>query len=77
MKRKNRQLYLICHASADIDTYIIRNAAGRHERRKRQFTVLLPLGDLAYDEDFLQKAKKIKGIKRNLASHRSPGCHQN
>ena len=26
-------------------------------------TVLLPLGDLAYDEDFLQKAKKIKGIK--------------
>ena len=23
----------------------------------------LPLGDLAYDEDFLQKAKKIKGIK--------------
>ena len=36
--------------------------AGMKEE-KRQFTVLLPLGDLAYDEDFLQKAKKIKGIK--------------
>ena len=33
------------------------------KEEKRQFTVLLPLGDLAYDEDFLQKAKKIKGIK--------------
>ena len=36
--------------------------AGMKEE-KRQFTVLLPLGNLAYDEDFLQKAKKIKGIK--------------
>ena len=36
--------------------------AGMKEE-KRQFTVLLPLGDLTYDEDFLQKAKKIKGIK--------------
>ena len=33
--------------------------AGMKEE-KRQFTVLLPLGDLAYDEDFLQKAKKSR-----------------
>ena len=71
-RKKNRQLYLICHTSADIDTYIIRNAAGRHERRKRQFTVLLPLGDLAYDEDFFAESEEDKRYKRNLASHRSP-----
>ena len=43
-------------------TLLVMLLAGMKEE-KRQFTVLLPLGDLAYDEDFLQKAKKIKGIK--------------
>ena len=60
-KKKNRQLYLISHTSAGIDTYIIRNAAGRHERRKTAIYCAAPTW--RYDEDFLQKAKKIKGIK--------------
>ena len=50
--------------------------AGMKEE-KRQFTVLLPLGNLAYDEDFFAESEEDKRYKRNLASHRSPGCHQN
>ncbi len=41
-KKKNRQLYLICHTSAGIDTYIIRNAAGRYERRKTAIYCVAP-----------------------------------
>ena len=48
--------------------------AGMKEE-KRQFTVLLPLGDLAYDEDFLQKAKKIKGIKGSLRDMKDYNNH--
>ena len=33
------------------------------QEEKKQYTVLFSLGDLCYDDDFLQKAAKIKGIK--------------
>ena len=64
MKRKKIDsftLFVILLLSL-ILTLLVMLLAGMKEE-KRQFTVLLPLGDLAYDEDFLQKAKKIKGIK--------------
>ena len=64
MKRKKIDSFtlLVILLLALILTLLGMLLAGMKEE-KRQFTVLLPLGDLAYDEDFLQKAKKIKGIK--------------
>ena len=64
MKRKKKDSFtlFVILLLALILTLLGMLLAGMKEE-KRQFTVLLPLGDLAYDEDFLQKAKKIKGIK--------------
>ena len=47
---------------------LFRLMAGMQEEKK-QYTILLSLGSLTYDEDFLKTASKIKGLRKDL-----PGC---
>ena len=43
---------------------------------KKQYLALVSLGDLTYDDDFLKKAKKIEGIKRDMARCGNSSNHQ-
>ena len=44
--------------------------------RKKQYSALVSLGDLTYDDDFLKKAKKNRRDKRDMARCGNSSNHQ-
>ncbi len=47
------------------------------QKEKQQYTILISLGNLSSDQDFLKKASKINGLQEYLASCGNSSNHKN